>query len=487
MTVAGLEPAVVSRRRWAVWARLRAAPAAATIYATSAIYGLVFAAAVSLYYLGFHEPRLDLGDMVQAVWSTSHGHLLAFSSPSGQHLSRLGAHADVFLVLLVPLWLIWSSPLVILIAQALAVAAGAIPIFWLARKHLGSERAAAHVALAYLLFPATQFNAFTPTSGFHSISFAVPLVLFAIWFLDNDRLIPFVVLALFAASTKEEMPLAVGCLGLWYAFAKGKRRAGFAIFASGAALSLFAFLVLIPHYSAPGFHPFADRYAAAGGSTGAILDNAITHPLRLLEVALSVHKALYVVLLLLPLLGLSLLEPLVLIGAVPDLVINLLSDKGSSTLIGSSYTAGILPFLFAAAIFGVAKLRRDPRDVSLVMLVATLFLVVYSPILLTGRDLDQTLRADPHRAAVRHAIDLVPHGAAVSVTNAVGGYLSTRSSVSIFPSVRRARWVVLDEDDKQTLPHLRTYAPHWIASHPEWRDVYTADGVYVLERRVALD
>ena len=483
MTVAGVEPAAVSRRRWAVRARLRVAPLPATVYAASALYGLLFAAAVSLYYLGFHEPRLDLGDMVQAIWSTSHGHLLTFSAPTGQQLSRLGAHADVFLVLLVPLWWIWPSPLVILIAQALAVAAGAVPVFWLARKHLASERAAMHVAFAYLLFPATQFNAFTPTSGFHSITFAVPLVLFAVWFLDNDRLVPFAAFALLAASTKEEMPLAIGCLGLWYAFSKGGRRVGLTVFALGAAFSALEFLVLIPHFAVPGFHPFEDRYAAAGGSTGAILRNAVAHPVRLLEVAFNVHKAVYVALLLVPLLGLSLLEPLILIGAVPDLAINLLSDKGSSTLLGSSYTAGILPFLFAAAIFGMAKLRRDPRGVSLVMLVAVLFLAAYSPIVLTMHALTQTLRSNPHRAAVRHAIDLIPAGAPVSATNDAGGYLSRRASVSIFPSVRRAQWVVLDESDKQTLPHLRAYGSRWLTSHPEWQTVYDSHGVYVLDRR----
>ena len=55
-------------------------------------------------------------------------------------------------------------------------------MYWLARKHLRSERAAGHFAFAYLLFPATQFNALTITSGFHAVSMAVPLILFAIPF-----------------------------------------------------------------------------------------------------------------------------------------------------------------------------------------------------------------------------------------------------------------------------------------------------------------
>ena len=96
-------------------------------------------------------------------------------------------------------------------------------MYWLARKHLQSERAGLHFALAYLLYPATQFNAFTVTSSFHSVAIAVPLILFAVWFLDEDRLVSFTVFAVLAATTKEEIALAVGCLGIWYAVRKRRR------------------------------------------------------------------------------------------------------------------------------------------------------------------------------------------------------------------------------------------------------------------------
>ena len=42
----------------------------------------------------------------------------------------------------------------LLVAQAVAIALGALPVFWLARKHLCHQRAALGFALAYLLYPA---------------------------------------------------------------------------------------------------------------------------------------------------------------------------------------------------------------------------------------------------------------------------------------------------------------------------------------------
>jgi uncharacterized membrane protein len=452
------------------------------VYISAAVYGLLFAVAVVLFYVGFHEERLDVGDMVQAIWSTTHGHFLEFTTPEGLQASRLGVHTDVFLLFLVPLWLVWPSPIVPLVLQPLAVASGALPVYWLARKHLGNERAAVFLSFAYLLYPATQFNAFTPTSGFHPISFAVPLILFAIWFLDEDRLVPFAVCALLAATTKEEIPLAVGCLGLWYAFSKGRRRVGLAIFGVGAAASLLAFVVIIPHFSRPGYAPFAERYSTLGGNAHRILHTAVTDPGALVHTVATPHKAVYLLFLFCPLLGLAFRAPLLLLGAVPDLVINLLSVKPSSTVIGTSYTAGILPFLIAATVFGLKKVKRDRREVSLFALAAVAAIAINSPIVANARTLGASLTSDPARDAQAHAVRLIPHDIPVAATHELAGYLSARRYVYIFPYVRSARWLVVNENDTRTLPNLRSFAQRWMNAHPEWRTIYHAQGVYVLRK-----
>jgi len=90
-------------------------------------------------YTNFREGRYDLGHMVQAVWSTAHGNPLEVTEAvSGEQIVRLGAHVDPFLVVLAPLWLVWGSPLVLAFAQIAVVSLGALPVFWLGRRHLGS-------------------------------------------------------------------------------------------------------------------------------------------------------------------------------------------------------------------------------------------------------------------------------------------------------------------------------------------------------------
>ena len=132
--------------------------------------------------------------------------------------------------------------------QALAFATGAIPVYLLGRRHLGSDWAAAGFGLAYLLHPATQWLVL---DDFHPVALATPLLLWGFWFLDSDRLVAFGVVAVLACLTKEQIGLVVAVMGLWYALRPGRRRAGLAIAVAGTAVSLVAVAVVVPHF-APG-------------------------------------------------------------------------------------------------------------------------------------------------------------------------------------------------------------------------------------------
>ena len=158
------------------------------VWGAVAAYATAFAALSVLRHRAFQTGRFDLGNMIQAVWSTAHDHPLQVTGLRGDGISRLAAHFDPILAVFAPLWLVWPSADMLLVAQAIAVALGALPVYWLARKHLGTGRAGLGFALAYLLYPPTEW---LTLNEFHPVALACPLLLFAIWYLDEGRLLPF--------------------------------------------------------------------------------------------------------------------------------------------------------------------------------------------------------------------------------------------------------------------------------------------------------
>jgi uncharacterized membrane protein len=466
------------------WDAGEAAIARRVVYAGVLAYAALFVLAAVAHYAVFGTARVDLGNMVQAIWNTQHGHFLESTTLSGQQMNRLGAHVDPFLLVFVPLLWIWSNPVLLPIVQALAVASGALPVFWLARKHLGSSRAGAHFAFAYLLYPATQFNAFTITSSFHSVAMAVPLVLYAVWFLDENRLVAFTAVALLACTTKEEMPLAVGCLGIWYAVRRGHRLFGLGVFSLGLAATLFNFLWVIPHFSPSGADPFAHRYTGVGGTPGGIAHKLFTDPTVFVHAVASGHKAVYLALLLVPFLGLWLLEPLLFLGALPDLAINLFSNLGDQTSINFHWTAGIVPFVVVASIFGAARFKGQAVRVSLWALAGAASIAIYSPVYLGKSDVHAL--GSSLVSAKAHAVRLIPRGVPVSASNQLGGHLSERRYIYWFPVVSRSRWIVVDvHDSTYGFPAGYKRLVRKYESSKAWRVVFSSHGVAVLHKRPA--
>ena len=465
------------------------------LWTAIAAYAAGFSALSVLRHRAFHTGRFDLGNMVQAVWSTAHGHPLEVTSLRGDQISRLAAHFDPALAAFAPLWLLWPSPDALLVAQAIAVALGALPVFWLARKHLDSERAGLGFALAYLLYPPTQW---LTLNEFHPVALACPLLLFAFWYLDEDRLIMFALFALAAMTTKEEVGFVVAGLGIWYALARRRRIEGALIVLGGVAVSAFAIEIVIAHFNRAGSSSFFSRYNEVGGSPGGILRTAVTDPWKIVTSAFTGRGLGYLLELLVPLGLLALLSPLVLVAAVPELAANLLSAATTQTSIRFHYTAGLIPVLVAASVLGAARVARHRPDLTAPLTTAAVVLAVASNYALgavplwrylpLGEQTEATAaQVTEHDRIAASALRLIPAKAVVSATNTLGAHLSARRRVLSFPYIQDATWVAADEtspgyaDRLAPLPTAVQLSS--LRRNPDWRLVFERDGILVFHRR----
>ncbi len=471
----------------------------------AALFAAVYALLSWLKYRAYMDARFDLGNMVQAVYNTAHGHFLEITSGElkPRQMSRLGSHVDLILALFALPWLVWPSAAMLLVLQAVIIATGAWPAYRLGTRVTRDPRAGALLAGAYLFYPALGFLVL---NEFHPVALATPLLLWAFLYIEESRwlwALPFLVLA---AACKETVPLMIGTMGMYFAIRKRSWRP-LILTAAAAAYFAVAVWVIIPHYNGDQ-SAFIARYGDYGQGAGVVVKTAVTHPGRTVADLAALGNLDYWLKLLWPLGFASLLSPLTVLIAAPELLLNALSAITFQRRIEFHYTALEIPFLFAAAVLGVMRLwrwlgggfrraekamtgQRVRREtLALLVLLAALagnFFMGPLPFSLpgaayNGKDYARTA----HDAALDEAVKMIPDGAKVSANNNAGAQLAARRVAFVFPYFAGADWVLVDEKhpffyDKED-EKMHQLALGKLVLDNRFVSVYAKDGVYVFKR-----
>lgn len=298
-----------------------------------------------LRYRGYNFSAFDLGNMSQAIWSVSQGRPLVFTS-EGFPWSRLALHVEIFYFLLAPIYALWPSPVTLLVIQAALYAAGAIPAYLLAQRHLGSEWAPVSVAAIYLLYPVGQTAVLFQ---FHGDTLAMPLLLFAIEALDRHAWRSYAAWLVLALSCKFYVAVPVIALGL-VVWLQGERRAGAFTALLGIGWGIVAFGIIRPLFAPP------EAGAITAGAAnylayyfGQVRDVGQTFDVRLANGLIVFMPALF----------LGWRAPAwLLVAAATAVPVLMSSGPGPSYDYRYHHYALAVPFLVAAVIYGAAALRR---------------------------------------------------------------------------------------------------------------------------------
>jgi len=387
----------------------------------------------------------DLGIFDQTLWNTLHGRVLWLTNVPEPN-SRLGVHFEPILIPLSLSYLVWSDARTLLVIQTIALALGAIPIYWLGRERLGDWPALGLVA-AYLLFPALEgANLFE----FHPNTLAVPFLAFAYYYLHHRRYRPFAAYAILAMSCREEISLMIGMMGL-YALLIHRDREGWLVLLGGSGMFFLAYFVLIPYFNnnfSAEASPYIARYAALGNSPVQVALTLITRPGYVLEYLLSnPDKVRYLTHLTAPVAFLSVLGIPGLLPAVPVVALNLLSDWSPNYALDRfHYSAPIVPFVVFAAINGMKRLTEwlnhwrniSPRFTLTVLVVATMLTSLGYHLRFghTPLSTEFALPAAETRHATAHEMfRLIPTDAPLSAQSNLNPHLSQRPAMYLFPKL----------------------------------------------------
>jgi uncharacterized membrane protein len=402
----------------------------------------------------------DMGIYDQGIWLLSR-----FQEPfvTIRGLNFFGHHVNLVVFFLVPFYWLGAGPHFLYLFETVFMAAGAVPLWLLARDRLATPWGALVPAGSYLLYPSLEWINWW---HFHPDALIITPLLFAWWFYRSNSWTGYFVAIGVAMSCKEDAALAVFMVGLivtaeslW----RGRGRLGSVALrlqawvgaATIAAAICWWFVctsVIIP-WANNGIGPFyAHLFPGLGDSLLSVARNIIVEPSLLWDLASEESRLTYYSRLLVPVAFLPLASPAVLIAA-PQLLINLISAHGYTHDFKYHYTSILIAAIFLGTVEAVASLGRKRSAIRWLLLIALAGSSIYSHVRWSPSPLGESYRsgiwAQPHdrHKAARAAIELIPSDAAVTATYYLAPHLTHRRLIYEFPNPWRvANWGVKGEN-----------------------------------------
>jgi uncharacterized membrane protein len=457
-------------------------------HALIAGYILLFTALTLLRYLSFNVGYLDdytswdLGQYDQIIWNSLNGRLFENSFiPDAPNF--LGKTFAPILLAFVPLYALWSTPIVLLVVQTVALALGALPIYWFARVRIGRGLALVLV-IAYLLSPAIQN---TNVAEFHEVALLTPFLAYTTFFLLRRHYPGFLVCLALSLLVKEEVAFIVVMFGA-YIFLFQRQR----VFGAGLALFGVAWTLLLLQYVIPffrtgvwggKFYYFGEgaltggRYDYLGKSVGEILTTLLTRPDIIFAEIFQPSKMAYVLHLIVPLALVPIVGFEISAISLPTFAYTLLSRYPHQQSLAAAYHAPILPFLFFGAAVGLARVMQWKwRHTTLRPMVLGTFVLVASicsywleaPGPFARKFQPNRYVLNEHTAIGHRLIGLIPPGGIVAAQNELIAYVTNHRYVYEIPLI-----------DYRRIDHLLADSTRgWYKIHESFWEPYLASGYF---------
>ena len=459
-----------------------------------AVFLGIFVAQTWALHRHFGTYGFDVGIYDQGTWLLSQ---LKAPFVTIRGLDLFGEHASYILVLVAPLYRLWPDPRLLLLLQAIALAVPAWIVYRLGVRHLGNQAAGLAVAVAYLAYPAMQWAL---TWQFHPETLAAAFLALAALAADGRRTRLMAVWLGLALLCREDVGLVVAGFG-GLLMLTGQRAVGRRVLVAGLVWWVLATFLFIPWANGRQTNLFELNYGVTGIGPIALLRALPSMAGRALATALSNQGLGYLLLILVPLLGLPLLVPKALLPVAPALFLNLAAIPPEQHQIRYQYLATAAPFLGIATVAGLQVVARRRRALLAPLLVALVIVAVvmdqrFGPAPWSHDKVVAT--ASPADQARRQALAMIPPDAPVSAQFNLVTHLSHRTKVFEFPNPFRSanwglngdvhpasdqqelRYVVVDrsllDQDQQTL--LRD-----LQASPDWATKLDSSNVVLLEHR----
>ena len=317
-----------------------------------AIYGAVFGVMSILRYLSIHNTVVDFGGLDYSIWNIA-------KRGDFKYIGLGYGHFSPVLIVYALFYKLYSSGLILLVAQTITICLSAVPLYYIARDKLKSSYYALLIVIIYFLYSPVQYN---NLFDFHTDHLLILLMFLAFYFLEKKNALAFILVSLSALFLKEPLILSVAMLGLYAVISRKMYKSGSLVFIGNLFFFFMVIGVIMSGTSGASYGGgFEGSFSYLGGDVFQIIKTLISDPRILIKEAINAWKMAYIVFPFLPLLFIPFFAPLPLLVALPALIISLLSRLPTYYWIQNHYTASLIAPIFVSLIYGLSFLGNRPR------------------------------------------------------------------------------------------------------------------------------
>ncbi len=384
----------------------------------------------------FSTPTYDFGIFAQMFHHMKESGLPLTTVERDGLLSHLHVHMSPIWYLLLPFYMLVPLPATLNVMQAAVMASAVIPLWKLGKRHGLSDVQRMLVCTVLLLYPAFSGAAI---HDIHENCFLTPLILWLFYGVDKKSIPIIAVSALLTLTVKEDAAVYVALIAIWLIvktllrFDKSKLRELFVgVILLAASVGYFFIVTGFLANIGDGVMTYRYKNFMYDGSSSLItvIKSVLLNPMKAIFECVDAEKLYFIMMTLLPLLGLPLLtrryERYILL--IPYILVNLMSDYVYQHDIFYQYTFGSTAFLIYLTMVNAADIRIDKKRVVCLITALAVSVGCFGAVIVPKAIRYPTYcsRYSDFYQSLRDTLSLIPEDASVTSTTFYTTFLSQR-------------------------------------------------------------
>lgn len=399
------------------------------------LFTIIISYATILRYRSYNSSNFDFGIFAQMFEKMKHTGIPLTTVERNSEMSHFGVHFSPFFYLLFPFYALYSHPETLLVLQALAVSAGAFPIYFIAKELHFSTKCSLACSFIYLAFPSIAYGCFY---DFHENKFLAVLLLWLVYFIIRNKNAGIIIFSFLVLSVKEDAAIYLFTLALFLMVYKKRYKKGIVLFIIAFLYFIFA-SAMVSHLGSGIMDTRFDNYwyDSKNGNLIQVMHTCLVNLGYLLSQLFTQDKFPFLLWLFVPL-GFAPFyhkKKSLLILLIPILVINLMSNWKYQYDIKFQYTYGPISLLLVASFIAISSLSAHRKKFLLFYSMCTCLIFGFSltmPCIENYRTItqEQWVKCD----ATTNALSHLPKDATITASTFLIPHLYQYDTVYQYPN-----------------------------------------------------